>query len=96
MGASCPCVSARANAFSDRIEMGTNARQTGLTLRLRGRPYQPSCSCPVERGARRLARHVRERLLEVIPGVPPGVISKFYLMDARPAREYGRAGTTLP
>ena len=51
--------------FSDFIEMGMSAQQTGFTIRLRRREYQPSCSCPVERGATRVARHVRERLLEV-------------------------------
>ena len=45
--------------------MGMSAQQTGFTIRLRRRSYQPSCSCPVERGATRVARHVRERLLEV-------------------------------
>ena len=46
----------------------------------RGRTYHPSGQCPVERGAARVARHVRERLLEVIPGHQPDLISKFYLM----------------
>lgn len=32
-----PATSVRANAFSDVIEMGANTRQTGLTIRLRGR-----------------------------------------------------------
>ena len=54
---------------------------TGFTSRQRGDGvHQPSRPCPVERGAARVARHVRERLLEVIPGHQPGVISSFYLM----------------
>ena len=58
-------VSVMPTHFSDFIEMGMSAQQTGFTIRLRRRFYQPSCSCPVERGAGRPARHVRERLLEV-------------------------------
>ena len=70
-----------ANAFSDVIEMGTNTQQTRIHHPAQGTElYQPSCSCPVERGASRDARHVRERLLEVIPGHQPDVISRFYLM----------------
>ena len=71
-----------------------SAQQTGFTIQLRRRSYQPSCSCPVERGAARAARHVRERLLEVIPGYQPGVITRFYLM--RSARPRMRASGTRP
>lgn len=41
-----------------------------------------------------MARPVRERLLNVIPGHQPGVIIRFYLMHCQ-ARECGRAGNTL-
>jgi hypothetical protein len=67
-------------AFSDFIETGAHTQQTELTTRLRGRSYQPSCWRPVERGAARVARHVRERLLEVILRYQRRVISRFYLM----------------
>lgn len=88
-------VSVMPTHFPDFIEMGMSAQQTGFTIRLRRRFYQPSCSCPVERGAARAARHVRERLLEVIPGYQPGVIARFYLM--RLARPRMRAsGKRLP
>lgn len=63
--------------------MGTATRQTGLTIRLRGRIHHPPRPCPVERGAARVARHVRERLPELIPGHQPGAISGFYLMVQR-------------
>lgn len=42
----------------------------------------------------RMARHVRERLLEVIPGYQPGVIARFYLM--RLTRPRMRASGTRP
>jgi len=47
--------------------IGADTRQTGLTSRRRGRAYHPSRQRPVELDARRRARPVRERLLEVIP-----------------------------
>ena len=81
--------------FSDRIEMGMSDQEAGFTIQPRRRRSPTVSSCPVERGARRLARHVRERLLEVIPGYQPGVIARFYLM--RLARPRMRAsGTRLP
>lgn len=42
--------------------------------------YQPSCECHVERGAGRLARHVRERLVGLKPVYQTGTIPTFYLM----------------
>jgi len=45
--------------------------------------HHPSRPCSVERGARRLARHVRERLPKVIPGHQPGAIFGFYLMGGQ-------------
>ena len=56
-----------AHAIFDVVVIGADTRQTWLTTRLRGRSYQSSCQCPVERGATRVARHVRGRLSEVIP-----------------------------
>jgi len=80
--------------FSDFIETGVSAQQTGLTIRLRRRDHQPSCSRPVERGAARVARHVRERLPKVILGYQPRAIFGFYLM--RSARPRMRASGTRP
>jgi hypothetical protein len=83
------------NAFSDVIETGANTRQTELTIRPRGRVHHSSRWCPVERGAARVARHVRERLLEVIPGHQPGVISRFYLMVSRAGAKDVRRWTPI-
>ena len=67
--------------------------QNWLPTSPRERSYQPLQKCPVERGATRVARHVREELLGAIPGqVLTGSNPQILLHDVLIPEEVGRLG----